>query len=150
MCSEAGISGHKTNHSLWATAAMEMFRCGAPEKLIQEWTGHRSIEALRSYERLDDIQHKAASSLLSNTPGNSHSMTYSQYLMSSTKTHSFNVPSTSSHAYAPPMTALNLHDFHGCTININYGAPQPAPPLLVIQGTTTTTEAEYDVFSKDM
>ena len=55
MCSEAGISGHKTNHSLRATAATEMFRCGAPEKLIQERTGHRSIEALRSYERLDDI-----------------------------------------------------------------------------------------------
>ena len=78
MCSEAGISGDKTNHSLRATAAMEMFRCGAPEKLIQERTGHRSIEALWSYERLDDIQHKAASSLLSNTQGNSHSMTYSQ------------------------------------------------------------------------
>jgi site-specific recombinase XerD len=36
MCSEAGISGHKTNHSLHATAATEMFRRGAPEKRIQE------------------------------------------------------------------------------------------------------------------
>ena len=68
---EGGISGHNTNHSLWATAAMDMFRCGA-EKLIQGRTGHRSIEALRSYERLDDIQHKAASSLLSNIRGKSH------------------------------------------------------------------------------
>ena len=55
MCLEAGISGCKTNHSLCATAATEMFRCGAPEKLIQERTGHRSIEALRSYEGLDDM-----------------------------------------------------------------------------------------------
>ena len=51
MCSEAGISGHKINHSLCATAATEMFRRGAPEKLIQERTGHRSIEALHTYER---------------------------------------------------------------------------------------------------
>ena len=68
--------------------------------------------------------------------------------MYSNETRSFNVPSTSSHAYAPPMTAVNLHNLHGCTINTNY-TPQPAPPLPVIQGTTTTTEAEYDVF-KDM
>ena len=66
MCATAGISGHKTNHSLRATAATEMFRQGAPEKLIQERTGHRSLEALRSYERLDEEQHKAVSSLLSN------------------------------------------------------------------------------------
>ena len=78
MCLEAGISGHKTNYSLRATAATEMFRHGAPEKHIQERTGHRSIEALRSYERLDDMQHKAAAYMLSNTPGESHSMTYSQ------------------------------------------------------------------------
>ena len=50
MCSEAEISGNKTNHSLRATAATEMFRRGVPEKLIQERTGHRSLEALRSYE----------------------------------------------------------------------------------------------------
>ena len=86
-CSEAGISGHKTNHSLRATAATEMFRCGAPEKLIQQQTGRRSIEALRSYERLDDEQHKAVSSLLSNVPGKSCSMTYSQHMTSSKLIH---------------------------------------------------------------
>ena len=94
MCSEAGISGHKTNHSLRVTAATEMFRCGAPEKLIQERTEHRSTEALQSYERLDDIQHKAASSLLSNTPGKKTFYdihVYSQHLMSSTKTYSITI-----------------------------------------------------------
>ena len=49
VCAEAGIGGHKTNHSLRATAATEKFRQGAPEKLIQERTGHPSLEALRSY-----------------------------------------------------------------------------------------------------
>ena len=74
MCTLAGIKGHKTNHSLTATAATEMFRRGAPEKLIQERTGHCSLEALRSYERLDEVQHKAASSILSNAPGISRSI----------------------------------------------------------------------------
>ena len=65
MCKAAGISVHKTNHSLRATTATEMFRSGAPEKLIQECTGHRSLEALCCYERLDEAQHRAVSSLLS-------------------------------------------------------------------------------------
>ena len=62
------INGHKKNHSLCATAATEMFRSGAPEKLIQEHTGHHSLEALRCYERLDEAQYRAASSLLSSAP----------------------------------------------------------------------------------
>ena len=123
MCSEAGISGHKTNHSLRATAATEMFRLDAPEKLIQERTGHRSIEALRNYERLDEVQHKAVSSMLSNTPGTKRTMTYSQHLMTSTTNHSFNMPSTS---YTPCTPSINIHDLHGCTINFSC-PPQPVP-----------------------
>ena len=83
MCSEAGISGHKTNHNLCATAATEMFRRGAPEKLIQERTGHCSIEALCNYERLDEVQHKAVSTMLLNAPGTTCTMTYSQHFMTS-------------------------------------------------------------------
>ena len=124
MCSEAGISGHKTNHSLRATAATEMFRRGAPEKLIQERTGHRSIEALRTYERLDEVQHKAVSTMLSNAPGTTRTMTYSQHLMTSKTDYSLNMPSASMTPYMP---SVNLHDLHGCTINFNYPAPQPQP-----------------------
>jgi hypothetical protein len=120
--------------------------CSGVVRLKSSYKSRQDIAPLKryspTYERLDDIQHKAASSLLSNTPGKPRSMTYSQHLMSATKAHSFNVPSTSSHAYAPPMPALNLHDLHGCTVNINY-TPQP-----MIQSTTTTTEAEYDIFSQ--
>ena len=39
MCTEAEISGHKTNHSLRATAATEMFRQGVPEKLFKNEQG---------------------------------------------------------------------------------------------------------------
>ena len=94
-------------------AATEMFRHGAPEKLIQERTGHRSLEALRSYERLDEVQHKAVSSILSNAPGKSRSMTFSQHM--STKTHTNNMPSTS-YACAPHIPTISLQSLHGCTI----------------------------------
>ena len=50
MFSSIGISG-KSNHSLRASGATEMFRAGVPEKIIQERTGHRSLKALRTYER---------------------------------------------------------------------------------------------------
>ena len=148
MCREDRIGGHKTNHSLRATAATLMFRQGAPEKVIQERTGHRSIEALRSYERLDEVQHKAVSSLLSNAPGNSRSMTYDQHLMS-IKNHSFDMSCTS--YVAPPIPSINLQDLHACTINFNYApAPSMIPPqTAVMQDTKTTyTEAELELFSQ--
>ena len=64
MFAEIGVSG-KTNHSLRATGATDMFRAGVPEKIIQERTGHRSIDALRMYERTATIQHMAVSKVLS-------------------------------------------------------------------------------------
>ena len=36
MCSEAETIGNKTNHSLCANAVTEFFRCGVPEKHLQE------------------------------------------------------------------------------------------------------------------
>ena len=63
MCTEASI-GKKTNHSLRATGASAMFRANVPEKIIQKTTGHRSIEALRSYERVSTEQHKAVLKVL--------------------------------------------------------------------------------------
>ena len=53
MCTEAGFD-NKTNHSLRATGTSVMFRANIPEKIIQKITGHRSIEALRSYERISE------------------------------------------------------------------------------------------------
>ena len=52
MCTEAGIEELKTNHLLRATGATCMFQANVPEKIIQKTTGHRSIEALRGYERI--------------------------------------------------------------------------------------------------
>ena len=67
MCEQAAIKGKKTNHSLRATGVTQLYESGVPEKVIQERTGHRSLEALRVYERTNEFQHKAVSSILNKT-----------------------------------------------------------------------------------
>ena len=47
MCKEAELDGSFTNHSLRAYGATKMYQAKVPEKLIQERTGHRSLEGLR-------------------------------------------------------------------------------------------------------
>ena len=47
VCLEGNIPGRKTNHSVRATGASTMFESGVPEKIIQQRTGHRSLEGLR-------------------------------------------------------------------------------------------------------
>ena len=69
MCLKAGVEGKKTNHSLRATSATQMYQSGVyqsgvPEKVIQERTGHRSLKALRCYKRTNEAQHQAVSSVL--------------------------------------------------------------------------------------
>ena len=64
MFAMIGVAG-KTNHSLRATGASVMFQAGVPEKIVQERTDHRSIKALRMYERTTTSQHMAVSSVLS-------------------------------------------------------------------------------------
>ena len=56
MCQEAGITGNFTNHSLRAFGASEMYQAGISEKIIQERTGHRSLQGLRVYERTAEAQ----------------------------------------------------------------------------------------------
>ena len=48
MGAEAGVVG-KTNHSLRATGATCLFHANVPERSIQARTGHKSVEALRTY-----------------------------------------------------------------------------------------------------
>ena len=51
ICADAGVKGNKSNHSLRATGATELYQAGVPEKVIQERTGHLSLTGLRQYER---------------------------------------------------------------------------------------------------
>ena len=63
MCIEGNVAV-KTNHSLRATGASSMFQNNVPEKIIQNTTGHRSLEALRKYEKTSVEQHQAVSKAL--------------------------------------------------------------------------------------
>ena len=62
----AGLRNRYTNHSLRATAATRMFATGVPEKVIAEFTGHKSSKALQVYERTTDEQVKKAGLAISN------------------------------------------------------------------------------------
>ena len=63
MCSDAGIPGKKTNHSLRETGATALFNEGVPERVIRDVTGHRS-NALLTYQRPTLEQKQEASSIL--------------------------------------------------------------------------------------
>jgi hypothetical protein len=67
MCKDAKIDGHFTNHSLRASGATELFQHNIPERVIQEFTGHRSVKALRQYEKAALEQKQAACNILTGT-----------------------------------------------------------------------------------
>ena len=64
MFKEAGMTKKATNHSLRATGTTEMYRCGVPENVIKERTGHKSLDGLRAYERTTLEQQRAVSRIL--------------------------------------------------------------------------------------
>ena len=66
MCKLAEIDGSFTNHSFRAYGATKLFRSQVPEKPIQQRTGHRSLDALRLYERTSESQLVDASNCISN------------------------------------------------------------------------------------
>ena len=46
---KAGFDGHFTNHSLRRSCVTNLYDNGVPEQVIQETTGHRSVEGVRVY-----------------------------------------------------------------------------------------------------
>ena len=70
MCTKAGIYGAFTNHSLRAYGATTLFRSGVTEKLIQQRTGHRSVEALQQIERTSESQLVEISNIISGEQSN--------------------------------------------------------------------------------
>ena len=87
-----------------------------PEKIIQERTGHRSLEALRMYEHTNQLQHQAVSAVLSAPSSNT---SYTKYIESQKMTLSHTVYQTEQQN----LPHFMFHNLHGCTININ-SAPQ--------------------------
>ena len=65
MCEQVSIAGKRTNHSLRATGITTMFQAGLPEKVIQDRSGYRSVDGLRKYERISEVQQASACKVLS-------------------------------------------------------------------------------------
>lgn len=62
--SEVGV--RYTNHSLRATAITRMFNSGVSEKIIADTSGHKSIKALRCYERKSEHQQQQVTAVINN------------------------------------------------------------------------------------
>ncbi len=108
MCADAGISGKKTNHNLRATGASQLFQANVPEKVIQERTGHRSLEALRLYKKTTTEQHQAVAQVL----GSSATLSYESIVQ---KQQEITV------SPRPPQMAPTLN-MSGCTVNIFFNS----------------------------
>ena len=120
MFQEIGVEG-KSNHSLRATGATRLFESNVPEKLIHERTGHKSVDALRLYERTSVDQQKSVSTLLC-APKKDTSA-----LLCAPKKSEFQSPMTTQ---PPALTSHNnsalsatqtmFKDFNNCTFNITF------------------------------
>ena len=64
MCKAAGIGGFKTNHSLHATAATQLYQAGLDEQLIMETTGHQSLDGVCNCKRTSVEQQQVVSDIL--------------------------------------------------------------------------------------
>ena len=118
MCKLANIPGRHTNHSLRATGATELYTAGVPEKIIQERTGHRSIESLRTYEHTSEKQQLAVSKVLtSKTEVN---------FQSEIK----NIEAHCSQSFSNTTPGMS---FNNCQVNINYNNGPSAPVTFTSQ-----------------
>ncbi len=120
----SGISVRYTNHSLRATAITRMFNSGiVPEKVIAEVSGHRSMKALRFYERTSAEQQKAVGKVIANAGVQETLQTSApQALMPATTTEMSSQSITKSSECKPTELHNLAHSFSGnfsnCTINI--------------------------------
>ena len=109
----AGIAGNFANHSLCAYGASTLFQAACSEKLIQQRTGHRSLEALRQYE------HTSQSQLLDIS--NDMAGAKPREIVSSTVTEK-----SSSVVNTSPTIVLSGCTFTGCSFNFTGGTVSQA------------------------
>ena len=64
LCSQVGIDGYFTNHSLRRTCATRLYQKGADEQQIMSVTGHRSMDAVRIYKKISCKQEEEISRMI--------------------------------------------------------------------------------------
>ena len=119
MCAQAEIKWNKTNHSLRASGITSLFHAGISEKVIQDCSGHRSLDGLRKCERVSEEQQARACSAIqptasasSDLPGPSQMAVFN----------SFSPVYQNLQHQQQPCCFSGAH-MHNCTINI-YKSPQ--------------------------
>ena len=137
MSAEAGIS-IKTNHSLRATGASNLFHANVPERIIQKTTGHKSVEALRTYERVSEDQYKSVSKVL---------MMNSSYTPEAETTAQRENLAVHTKRDSGMCLSKVLGDMTNCsighiTVNVN--------PVICMKKTEKEIEEECDSLAKDM
>ena len=50
ICKKGGLTGHFTSHTPKASLGTQLYHLNVDEQLIQERTGHRSVQAFRRYK----------------------------------------------------------------------------------------------------
>ena len=158
MSVEAGISS-KTNHSLRATGASTLFQANVPERIIQKTTGHRSVEALHTYEQVSEDQYKSVSKvLMSNTSFKNQALveTAPQAHQAEAKVQAENLSVVETrkknlavHAKLDSGMCLSrvLGDMTNCsigsiTVNVN--------PVICVKKTDKEIEEEFDGLARDV
>ena len=59
-----GFDGHFTNHSLRRSCATNLYDNGVQEQVIQETTGHWSVESVRAYKRTSSAMKRKINAIL--------------------------------------------------------------------------------------
>ena len=111
---------------------LHCFQSEAPEKVIQEFTGHRSLKALRQYEKVASQQKQAACSILN---GGAPAMSFSteveklhsvqqspnflspQVLLSQNNTSGITTPNNTSGITSMPTISPHINSSGNCTVN---------------------------------
>ena len=131
MCEEADVAGNKSNHSLRVYAATELFTAGIPEKVIQDRTGHRSLDGLCHYERISEKQKEEACKALAVKPGDTF-MTSGPNITtieSQNVSMRMQVHGTNSASDKQPNFSFGSSSLHGCTITHNSLSEKEAKDL---------------------
>ena len=108
----------KRNHSLRATGVSDLFQAGVPDKIIQERSGHLSMDGLRQQQRTTSEQQEDVSKVLAS--GCSY------------------VSIQQSHQQVMPQrTYPTVQNFSGCSVTIYNGPPPTTEPKPLSDVTNT-------------
>lgn len=130
LCSNAGITGFKTNHSPRVTTVSWLFQSGAEEQIIMSHTGHRSTDGVRTYKHENTQQKRSLSEGL-NAASNGQLVSYNVEVRkrpkmdvgesSLSRSSSYTIQNTSTQRSVAAMTTATTFNFTGCSsITIHY------------------------------